>query len=49
MHLVFSDQAIPTEITKSVFLAGPSPRDKSVNDWRFEALEFLSQKQIWCC
>lgn len=46
MHLVFSDQEIPNEITKSVFLAGPSPRDKSVNDWRFEALEFLAQKDF---
>lgn len=44
MKLVFSDQVIPQEITKSVFLAGPSPREKSVLDWRIEALKIFEEK-----
>lgn len=41
MKLVFSDQPIPKNIVKSMFLAGPSPRELSVSDWRVKALEYL--------
>lgn len=41
MHLIFSDHSIPTVITKSIFLAGPSPRAKEVHDWRVDALAYL--------
>lgn len=42
-HIVFSDQLIPTTITKSVFLAGPSPRTQDVLDWRHEALSYFEK------
>lgn len=42
-NIVFSDQAIPTTITKSVFLAGPSPRKQDVLDWRHEALSYFEK------
>jgi len=41
MKLVFADQAVPQTITKSLFLAGPSPRSHDVVDWRHEALKYL--------
>lgn len=42
MILIFSDSPIPQDITKSIFLAGPSPRDNTVYDWRHDALAYLS-------
>lgn len=41
MKIIFSDHPMPTSVTKSLFLAGPSPREKTVLDWRIEALEVL--------
>lgn len=44
MHLVFSDQTLPLTVTKSIFLAGPSPRKRGpgdVPDWRHDALTYL--------
>lgn len=41
MELIFADDKFPTTIIKSIFLAGPSPRDKETLDWRVEALEIL--------
>lgn len=41
MKLVFADQPVPQSITKSLFLAGPSPRSEDVADWRHQALEYL--------
>ncbi|CAF2961405.1 unnamed protein product [Rotaria sp. Silwood2] len=46
MQLVFADHPVPSTVTKSIFLAGPSPRDKSVLDWRHEALSCLSSSPI---
>jgi 8-oxo-dGTP pyrophosphatase MutT (NUDIX family) len=43
MKLVFSEQPIPRAIIKSIFLAGPSPRDKQTRDWRIDALAWLEQ------
>lgn len=41
MQLIFSDQPVPQHITKSIFLAGPSPRDLNTHDWRHEAVNYL--------
>lgn len=41
MQLVFPDTPFPTQVTKSIFLAGPSPRREDVRDWRPLALEAL--------
>ena len=41
MQLVFSDHPVPSIVTKSIFLEGPSPRDKNIVDWRHEALSYL--------
>jgi len=41
MHIVFADQPIPKNVTKSLFLAGPSPRDLNTVDWRHEAINYL--------
>lgn len=43
MKIIFSDQCIPKEITKSIFLAGPSPRDKTTFDWRHDAVAYLKE------
>lgn len=47
MKLVFSDQPFPTEVEKTVFLAGPSPRYHTgdriqINTWRHEAIDILA-------
>ena len=44
-NIIFSDQKIPKEITKSVFLAGPSPRTKDILDWRHEALSLFEKNE----
>lgn len=41
MQIVFSDQPLPQAQTKSIFLAGPSPRSGDIADWRPEALRIL--------
>lgn len=41
MKLIFSDQPLPTTVTKSIFLAGPSPRNSEQPNWRKEAVELL--------
>lgn len=43
MHLIFSDQAMPDSVVKSLFLAGPSPRNLDMADWRHDALAVLEQ------
>lgn len=44
--IVFSDQSIPKKITKSIFLAGPSPRTKDINDWRHDALSLFEKNKF---
>lgn len=44
--IVFSDQSIPKKITKSIFLAGPSPRKKDINDWRHDALSLFEKNKF---
>jgi hypothetical protein len=46
MNIIFSDQGFPKQITKSLFLAGPSPRDSNVFDWKFEAVSKLEDKKF---
>ncbi|MBL8682427.1 MAG: NUDIX domain-containing protein [Myxococcales bacterium] len=41
MKVVYAQQAFPTEWTRSIFLAGPTPRSASVQSWRGEALALL--------
>ncbi len=41
MNIIFSDQAFPQQITKSIFLAGPSPRSAEVFDWKILAVSYL--------
>lgn len=38
MQVIYAKESFPTTATKSIFLAGPTPRDKSVPSWRPEAL-----------
>lgn len=41
--LVYSDQKLPNEVNKTIFLAGPTPRNNNVKTWRTEAVEILKQ------
>lgn len=43
MHIVYTGEEPPVEFTKSLFLAGPTPRSSEVKSWRPEALRFLEQ------
>lgn len=43
MKIIYSQQPIPTRITKSIFLAGCTPRDKETPSWRKGALTFLEK------
>lgn len=48
MNLVFSDHLLPLIVTKSLFLAGPSPRKSGTGgdclDWRHEAVAILKAR-----
>lgn len=46
MNLIFADHPMPLAVTRSLFLAGPSPREKSVTDWRLEALALLAELEF---
>lgn len=41
LKVVYAKEDLPTEIVKSIFLAGPTPRDKDTTSWRPEALKLL--------
>lgn len=43
MKVFYSDCPIPQEVTQSIFLLGPSPRGKSDNHWRVQAIEILKE------
>lgn len=43
MHIVYANEEFPSVVTKSIFLAGPTPRDGSVASWRPEALQHLNE------
>src|SRR5690349_16761700 len=38
---VYAHQPFPTKVSKTLFLAGPSPRNDAVKSWRYEALDIL--------
>lgn len=41
MNVLYSREKIPASITKSIFLAGPTPRSSNVKSWRPDALIYL--------
>jgi 8-oxo-dGTP pyrophosphatase MutT (NUDIX family)/nucleoside 2-deoxyribosyltransferase len=43
MKVIYAQEEFPSEYTKSIFLAGPTPRDNNIESWRNEALEILKQ------
>ena len=47
MKLVFADDSLPTEVTKTIFLAGPNPRYKNgdviLRTWRHDVLDELER------
>ena len=43
MHIVYTGESAPLSVTKSIFLAGPSPRKETDANWRAEAFELLEQ------
>jgi 8-oxo-dGTP pyrophosphatase MutT (NUDIX family) len=45
MKIIYAGENMPETIIKSIFLAGPTPRNKDeVDSWRKEALEILEDK-----
>lgn len=44
MQLVYAYEELPEKITKSIFLAGPTPRDPDVESWRKDAIQILEDK-----
>jgi 8-oxo-dGTP pyrophosphatase MutT (NUDIX family) len=44
VQVVYATEAAPERIAKSMFLAGPSPRDPSHPNWRIEALDMLERQ-----
>lgn len=43
MQVVYANQPIPAEITKSIFLAGPTSRSFEIPSWRPRALSLLEE------
>jgi hypothetical protein len=43
MQIIYSQQTTPKELTKSIFLAGCTPRTEDIISWRKEAVKFLEQ------
>lgn len=43
MKVVYAREAPPESLTKSMFLAGPTPRSNEVSSWRPEALRILEE------
>lgn len=43
MQIVYAQEKYPHELTlsKSIFIAGPTPRDESTKSWRPEAIKYL--------
>lgn len=42
LTIVYAKEDLPTSVTKSIFLAGPTPRGRGVPSWRPEALRILA-------
>ena len=43
LKVIYAQESLPTEIVKSVFFAGPSPRDNGTPSWRPEALRLIDK------
>lgn len=43
MQLIYALEDLPKNITKSIFLAGPTPRSNSIISWRKEAIKLLKE------
>ncbi len=43
MHVVYAHEEPPTTYSKSIFLAGPTPRNQAVKSWRPRALKLLAK------
>lgn len=43
MQLVYALEEVPSEYTKAIFLAGPTPRNSEVKGWREKALIYLGK------
>jgi len=43
MNVIYALEELPKVINKSIFLAGPTPRDEDGNPWRKEAVEILKK------
>jgi len=41
MEIIYALEQIPYKLTKSIFLAGPIPRDKETKSWRPDAIQIL--------
>ena len=44
MRTIYAGESFPTSMTKSLFLAGPSPRNSDHHNWRAEAIQILQQR-----
>jgi 8-oxo-dGTP pyrophosphatase MutT (NUDIX family) len=44
MEIVYAHEEIPETLTKSIFLAGPTPRDSQTESWRKDAIQILEDK-----
>src|SRR3989338_101164 len=44
MELVHTGERMPVRVTRSIFLAGPTPRSRDVASWRPEALRLLKER-----
>ena len=43
MELVYAQQEFPKQIKKSIFLAGPTPRNELTESWRKDAIKILEE------
>lgn len=46
MEVVYALEELPKVITKSIFLAGPTPRSEDGNPWRQEAIKLLEEAEF---
>ena len=46
MKVIRAQEPIMDEKVKSIFLAGPTPRNKNIQSWRVEAIKLLEDKKF---
>lgn len=46
MNIIFAGEDFPKYVKKTIFLAGPSPREEAVDDWRNQVVEQLKEKEF---